>query len=135
LVSLEDLLRQRHFGLSLQPLVPAPQTPHVYESVSLSHEGEVDGELFAEFVEAEVGQFAGRIFRVKGILAVAGLDVRMIVQGVTDSVEVTFGAPWGETARTSRLVVVGFGLERTALTQGFAACTQHAPPRPIPASD
>ncbi len=46
----------------------------------------------------------------------------MIVQGVADLVEVTFGEPWGDAPRTSRMVVVGFGLDREALTRGFAAC-------------
>jgi G3E family GTPase len=94
----------------------------VYESVSLGLEGELDGERFAEFVESEVAQFAGRIFRVKGILAVRGLDVRMIVQGVADSLEVSFGEPWADAQRRSRLVVVGFGLDSDALSRGFAAC-------------
>ena len=73
-------------------------------------------------MESELARFAGRIFRTKGILALAGASERMIVQGVTDLVEVTFGAPWEDTPRTSRLVIVGFGLEREALTRAFDGC-------------
>lgn len=51
-----------------------------------------------------------------------GVAERMIVQGVADLVEVTFGEPWGEVPRTSRLVVVGFGLDRQALARAFTAC-------------
>ena len=115
--SLHDLLAQRSGGLP----GPAPAAGrHVYESVSLALEGDVDGERFADFVETNVAKLAGRIFRTKGILAVAGVDERMIVQGVADSVEVTFGAPWADAPRRSRLVVVGFGLNREALARGFA---------------
>lgn len=128
LAGLDELLALR----STQ--APAPRRPHfavasaatlahVYESVSLTHEGELDGERFADFVETELARFAGRIFRIKGILAVAGVDAKMIVQGVADSVQVSFGDPWGETPRNSRFVVVGFGLDREALRQGFLACT------------
>jgi hypothetical protein len=46
----------------------------------------------------------------------------MIVQGVADLVEVTFGEPFGEAPRHSRFVVVGFGLDREALVRAFAAC-------------
>jgi len=46
----------------------------------------------------------------------------MIVQGVADLVEVTFGEPWGDVPPTSRFVAVGFGLDRDALTRAFAAC-------------
>jgi G3E family GTPase len=120
--SLDEVLALRS-GSPL-PLRAAPlfQVEHVYESVSLVHEGEVDGERLADFVEDEVARFSGRIFRIKGILAVAGVPARMIVQGVGDSVEVTFGLPWGDESRRSRLVIVGFGLERVALLRGFSQC-------------
>lgn len=102
---------------------PAPTTHrHAYESVSLRLEGEVDGERFADFVETEVARFAGRLLRTKGILAVAGVEERMIVQGVADLVEVTFGEPWGDAQRTSRMAVVGFGLDVGSLERAFAAC-------------
>ena len=117
--SLASLLARRDHDLV--PAAPAP-TRHVYESVSLSHEGNVDGDRFADFVETEVGRFAGRLFRTKGILAVEGLAERMIVQGVADEVEITFGAAWGDTPRSSRFVVVGFGLDREALLRAFDAC-------------
>jgi G3E family GTPase len=102
----------------------APPTGHVYESVSLVLEGEVDEERFADFMEAELARFAGRIFRTKGIVAVQGIPQRMIVQGVADEVEVTFGEPWGGERRSSRFVVVGFGLDREALVRAFAACLE-----------
>jgi G3E family GTPase len=99
-----------------------PDAHRVYESVSLVLEGDVDEERFATFMEVDVARFAGRLFRTKGILAVAGIAERMIVQGVADLVEVTFGAPFGDAPRTSRFVLVGFGLDREALSSAFAAC-------------
>lgn len=126
--TLEQLLLLR--GADLGPPTPASApASHVYESVSLTLEGEVDGELFASFVESELAKLAGRIFRSKGILAVAGVDARMIVQGVADSVEISFGASWATAPRRSRLVVVGFGLDRAALERGFAltASSDRAP--------
>lgn len=120
--SLDGVLELRSKSPLPRRDAPLFEVDHVYESVCLVHDGEVDGERFADFVEAEVARFSGRIFRIKGILAVAGLDVRMIVQGVADSVEVTFGQSWGAEPRCSRLVIVGFGLERGELRRGFAAC-------------
>jgi G3E family GTPase len=120
--TLEALLSRRQADLPSSRSVPAAPASHVYESVSLELDGEVDGERFAEFVETELGQFAGRLLRTKGILAVAGMEERMILQGVADLVELTFGDAWGEARRTSRLVVVGFGLDRAALTAAFASC-------------
>ena len=123
LATLEMLLDQRRADFApARDVLAAPQTEHVYQSVSLVLDGEVDEERFADFMEVDVARFAGRIFRTKGILAVAGVPQRMIVQGVADLVEVSFGEPFGEARRTSRFVVVGFGLDRAALTHAFAAC-------------
>jgi G3E family GTPase len=120
--TLEALLARRRDDLPAPRPLPAGQASHVYESVSLQLDGEVDGDRFADFVETDLAALAGRLLRSKGILAVAGVDARMIVQGVADLVEVTFGTPWGDARRTSRLVVVGFGLDRGALVAAFARC-------------
>lgn len=119
--TLDGLLDRRRADFGA-PAPSSPSTGHVYESVSLAVDGDVDGERFADFMEAELARFAGRLLRTKGILAVDGVAERMIVQGVADLVEVTFGTPWGDARRTSRLVVVGFGLDRDALSRAFAAC-------------
>jgi G3E family GTPase len=141
--TLEELLALRRADFASwteRREAPAALASHVYESVSLSLDGDVDGERFADFVESDLAPVGGRLFRTKGILAVAGVEERMIVQGVADVVEVTFGARWGESRRTSRFVLVGFGLERAALARAFAACAaddgarlEHGPP-PVPVS-
>lgn len=121
LTTLEMLLDRRRADFApARGVVTTGHAHHVYESVSLVLDGEVDEERFADFMEVDLARFAGRLFRTKGILAVAGIPQRMIVQGVADLVEVTFGEPFGDARRTSRLVVVGFGLDRAALTQAFA---------------
>ena len=121
--TLEILLDERRADFApARRVVAALRTEHVYESVSLALDGEVDEERFADFMEVEVARFAGRLFRTKGILAVAGIPQRMIVQGVADLVEVTFGEPFGRARRTSRFVLVGFGLDRAALADAFEKC-------------
>lgn len=124
--TLEALLALRAADLPSPRPVSSPPASHVYESVSLQLDGEVCGERFAEFVETELGRFAGRLLRTKGIVAVEGVEARMILQGVADLVELTFGDAWGDARPTSRLVVVGFGLDRSALTEAFASCAARA---------
>jgi G3E family GTPase len=126
--TLETLLELRRADFAPARTTVARPASHVYESVSLVLDGEVDEERFADFMEADLAQLSGRIFRTKGILAVRALPDRMIVQGVADEVEVTFGEPWGEARRASRFVVVGFGLDREALARAFAACAADQPP-------
>ena len=128
--TLEVLLARAHTELPKRrewPTSPS-HAGRPYESVSLTIEGRVDGERFADYMETELARFSGRLFRTKGILGVDGMDQRMIVQGVADLVEITFGAPWGDVAPTSRLVVVGFALDREALAKGFAECAAGAIP-------
>ncbi len=121
--TLEALLDARRADFDAARTVPAaPPSPHPYESVSLVLDGEVDGERFADFVAGELAALSGRLFRTKGILAVAGVNDRMIVQGVADLVEVSFGRAWNDAPRSSRLVVVGFGLDRAVLASAFEAC-------------
>ncbi len=125
--TLEALLDLRREDFAVTRELPAtPPSSHVYESVSLTLDGDVDGERFADFVETDLAQVAGRLFRTKGILGVAGVAERMVVQGVADAVEVTFGKPWGDAPRRSRLVIVGFGLDRASLAASFAACAVSA---------
>jgi G3E family GTPase len=119
--TLDALLRLRHADFVQSTPAKAPHH-HAYESVSLTLDGEVDGERFADFVETEVARFSGRLLRTKGILAVAGVEQRMIVQGVADLVEITFGDPWGDAKRRSRVAIVGFGLDVGSLERAFTTC-------------
>ena len=119
--TLDALLARRTGDLRIVP-VTSTHGGRPIESVSLVLAGEVDGDLFAEWVETELARFEGRLLRMKGILAVQGLGQRMILQGVADRAEIELGAEWGEQERTSRIVLVGFALDRDALEAKFRAC-------------
>lgn len=116
-VELHALLAHRSGELPRD--VPSTVHDDGIESVALTG-GEVDEERFGDFVESTLGAFAGRLLRVKGIVAVAGVDARMILQGVADTMEVSFGAPF-EGERRTRVVLIGFGLDREAIGRAFAA--------------
>jgi G3E family GTPase len=114
-----ELLAQRVEALHLVP----EGSGHVsIEAVSLRLDGELDEERFGDWVESALGDVEARILRVKGILAMRGVDARVIVQGISESVEVVLGAPWRDAQRTSRMVVLGLGLDRAALEAGFGGC-------------
>jgi G3E family GTPase len=114
-----QLLAQRAEVLHL---VPEGSGHASIEAVSLSLDGELDEERFGDWVESALGQVEARILRVKGILAMQGVDARVIVQGISESVEVVLGAPWNDAQRSSRMVVLGLGLDRPALEAGFMSC-------------
>jgi G3E family GTPase len=114
-----ELLDQRRTALRLPPKGSGHAA---IEAVSLVLEGELDEDRFGEWVERALGDVEARILRVKGILAMEGVDARVIVQGVGEAIEVLVGAPWGDATRSSRMVVLGLGLDAASLEAGFAAC-------------
>jgi G3E family GTPase len=117
--SFVELLAQRAESLQL----PAEGTGHTsIEAVSLLLEGELDEERFGEWVENVLALVEARILRIKGILAMQAVDERVIVQGVCEAVDVQLGTRWEGSARTSRLVVLGLGLDAAALEAGFRRC-------------
>jgi len=66
---------------------------------------------------------ANDILRIKGFLAVAGKEMRLVLQGVGGRLQHYYDRAWapGET-RASRLVVIGLkGLDRRAITAVLAA--------------
>ena len=113
-----ELLAQRPEVLRLPKESPHP----AIEAVSLSAEGALDDERFGAWVETALGRVQSRILRIKGILAMAGVDHRVILQGVGEGIEVQLGAPWEDAERSSRLVILGLSLDASELEAGFEAC-------------
>jgi G3E family GTPase len=103
-------------------VVPEGSGHSSIDAASLLVDGELDEERFGDWVESALGNVEARILRVKGILAMQGVAARVIVQGISEAVEVQLGAPWGDAKRTSRLVVLGLGLDCAALEAGFLRC-------------
>ena len=116
-----ELLEQRREALRLPPKDTSPAHAAI-EAVSFVHDGELDEDRFCDWVERALGDVEARILRIKGIVAMRGVDARVIVQGVGEAIEVLVGAPWGDAPRDSRLVVLGLGLDRASLEAGFTAC-------------
>jgi G3E family GTPase len=117
--TLLELLAQR---IETLHFVPEGSGHASIEAVSLLLDGELDEARFGDWVECALGNVEARVLRVKGILAMQGVDPRVIVQGVGEAVEVVLGSAWGDARRTSRLVVLGLGLDRAALEAGFRRC-------------
>jgi G3E family GTPase len=62
------------------------------------------------------------IFRMKGILAIAGSDRRFVFQGVHMLLDGRPDIPWGDRPRRSQVVFIGKHLDRTALRDGLGSC-------------
>ncbi len=119
-----DLLAERSQALRMLPRGSGHAT---IDAVSLALDGELDEERFTDWVERALGSVEARILRVKGILAVQGVEARVILQGVSEAVDVQLGRPWEGAERNSRLVVLGLGLDAAQLEAGFRSCSVQRP--------
>lgn len=124
--ALRDASFEALLGARAELPAELPRSEHagVIETIAWTRDGEICGERFGDWVEETLAQYEGRLLRVKAVLAVAGLERRMIVQGVADRIAVDFGAPFEPGARVCRLVIIGFGLEREAICAGLEAAAR-----------
>ncbi|UNS95449.1 GTP-binding protein [Streptomyces tubbatahanensis] len=88
---------------------------------------EIPEELDRTALERWLGDLAAErgadLYRLKGIVALAGQDCRHVLQGVHRLHELRPGAPWSAAEpRRSRAVFIGRGLDATELTAGLRAC-------------
>ncbi len=92
-------------------------------SVGFAQEGELDMEKTNAWI-AKLLQLKGTdIFRMKGVLAMAGVDHKFVYQGVHMQFKGEFTEEWQpDEKRCSRLVFIGRDLDREYITNGFNAC-------------
>jgi G3E family GTPase len=92
-------------------------------SVGISEERALDPQRFNAWLGRLLREQGADIFRSKGVLHIAGSDVRHIFQGVHMLLDLERGAPWGaDEPRRSIAVFIGRGLDRDAITSGFMSC-------------
>ncbi|MDB5094770.1 MAG: hypothetical protein JWO85_2871 [Candidatus Eremiobacteraeota bacterium] len=92
-------------------------------SVGLTLERPLNPDALTSWLRELVARQGTDIFRLKGVLAIAGDDCRWIVQGVHMLVSADQDIPWpAGAARISQLIFIGRNLDRDALTAGFASC-------------
>ncbi|RUO96137.1 CobW/HypB/UreG, nucleotide-binding domain-containing protein [Jimgerdemannia flammicorona] len=101
-----------------------PHDPSILPTVALLH-GEVDLDRALAFTTAFAARHPDDLYRVKGVLAVPGQDVKHVVQGVGSEIQVFKQRVWviGEE-RTSRITFIGRGMAawREELQEGLEAC-------------
>ncbi len=92
-------------------------------SVALVEAGAVDGDKLNQWLGELLQTQGPDIFRMKGILNIAGEDMRFVFQGVHMLFDGIPDRPWksGET-RKNELVFIGRNLDGNKLREDFLAC-------------
>jgi G3E family GTPase len=103
------------------------ETAHQHDetvgSVAIVESGEVDGNKLNAWLSDLLQNQGADIFRMKGILTIAGEDFRFVFQGVHMLFDGTADRPWrpGEI-RKNELVFIGRNLDEALLRDNFRAC-------------
>ncbi|OLP19201.1 cobalamin biosynthesis protein CobW [Leptolyngbya sp. 'hensonii'] len=103
------------------------ETAHEHDetvgSVAIVAAGELDGNKLNAWLGKLLQTQGPDIFRMKGILTIAGEDQRFVFQGVHMLFDGRADRPWkpGE-ARKNELVFIGRNLNETQLREDFRAC-------------
>jgi G3E family GTPase len=131
-VGLDIVLDRKSFDLtrllSLEPELLTGDAAHVHDDgiadVSLVSDHPVDAGRFKAWLGELLKTKGQDILRAKGILDIQDSDRRFVFQGVHMLSEFSTGLPWREgEKRQSKAVFIGRGLDKEAITAGFAACT------------
>ena len=91
-------------------------------SVALEVDGEVDGAALNAWLSRLLQTQGPDIFRMKGIVAIAGEDRRFVFQGVHMLFDGQPGDAWDDQPRSNRLVFIGRNLDEATLERGLRDC-------------
>lgn len=82
-----------------------------------------NGVRFGQFMNAMVSSHGAALLRYKGVLNMAGLDHKVIFQGVHQLMSHHVGASWHpDDQRQSKLVFIGLRLPQSVMTQSLQQC-------------
>lgn len=91
-------------------------------SVSLVFDRPFDGDRLASAIRALLAAQGDDLFRIKGIVAVAGSERRHVLQAVHRQLDLHAGEPWLDAPRDSKLVFIGRNLDRGRLQTMLGIC-------------
>jgi len=104
-------------------------SPHEHDetvgSIGIRLAGDLDPKAFESWVVNLLRTQGTDIFRMKGVLSLAGDPDRFVFQGVHMLFDGEKGKPWkSDDTRESQLIFIGRDLDREMLTRGITACLQ-----------
>lgn len=91
-------------------------------SVGIETDGDLDHKKFNNWLGELLSEKGTDIFRMKGIVSIAGQLERFVFQGVHMLFDGRPDRPWGDEKRSNQLIFIGRNLNRTELLEGFNAC-------------
>jgi len=94
-------------------------------SVGIDTDGDLDQKKFNNWLATLLREKGKDIFRMKGILSIAGEPERFVFQGVHMLFDGRPDRPWGNEKRSNQLIFIGRNLNRKELLEGFNSCLKN----------
>lgn len=91
-------------------------------SESFVYSAPFDRAKLTDFVERITREQGADIYRLKGIIAIAGDSNRWVLQAVHSLLDFRSDVPWGDAVPGSKIVFIGRNLDRAALGRALDAC-------------
>jgi G3E family GTPase len=91
-------------------------------SVGIRAKGDLDEKKLSDWLGTLLRTKGQDIFRMKGILAVKGREMRFVFQGVHMLMDGRPDREWGNDPRENTLIFIGRNLDRKELNEGFRSC-------------
>ena len=108
-----DFLDEHHHAHQHDPTV---------ESFAVVRDAGFSQVRLAGFLRRLLDAHGEELFRVKGIVAIAGDHRRCVVQAVHRIMDLRPANPWGAEPPSSKIVFIGRNLDRAAIEAGLEAC-------------
>jgi G3E family GTPase len=123
----EEFQMAVHGAGALAPLAHKAYKPdHEHDeavtSVGIAIPGDLDRRKLNNWLGELLMKKGPDIFRMKGILSIAGEDCRFVFQGVHMLFDGRPDRPWGNEPRRNSMIFIGRNLNRTELNEGFIRC-------------
>ena len=91
-------------------------------SVGIKIDGDLDPDRFNEWIGHLLQTRGPDIFRMKGILSLAGVPNRHVFQGIHMLFDSEPDKPWRDETRRNEMVFIGRHLDQQELVKGFKLC-------------
>ena len=133
-VAMDQVINLKAFELQrvleMDPEFLAPDATHEHDetvySVGFEQEGDLNMERTNTWIAKLLQEKGVDIYRMKGVLSMAGCAERYVYQGVHMLFTGETLTPWGDDKRVNRLIFIGKNLDRDALKKGFESCLEDA---------
>ncbi|MEZ4728612.1 MAG: GTP-binding protein [Caldilineaceae bacterium] len=117
-----DSSSQSHLPLVEREFKPPHEHDDEVTSVGINLAGDLDLKKLNAWLGNLLRTQGPDIYRMKGVLSIAGDPNRFVFQGVHMLFDGRPDRPWGDQPRKNELIFIGRHLDREALTAGFRAC-------------